>query len=973
MPQLFKFANTLLAILLTTNAFTHFKEKMTLQFPNPITQLSTQSYRLATTLESGEVKFWRMSYGDIGSEQLRASYNKSGAVLVSTDEDGLLSFWSTEKKERKLYEIEAHQARISDLSFDANLRQLATASEDRTIKIWDYRNRKLLKTIYTTAPVTSITYSPNGHYLLCSDKNKKLLLYDVRGVKQEVLYENQYQETLLDVQFDFTAQKIAVLLPSKLLLLDANKNLLLQELSDTNAIKAVHFHPTHDYLFTGHADGSVKLWSLLSYKVEESLPVHQGAVKALSSIYDSQTERFFVVSGGGDQKVVVNEVMGLAPNYQKIIDQYVNSAIQKWAAKKELETDDEFAIRVTEQNYQRKLAAIRQESVNRYAMTINKLGDYSVREQIEKEYNLSVKFAQKEFFFQVPNEDDLLLLLKNQQRLDFSNHKYELHKDNSFSLKGLAIKAPKTKTYNSLERDSSNKLSSLKPLLIPSLEVSIKTAQKQDKLKKSLKKITQQLKKENKISNNIATEVKTQAVVEVNEKGEKETNLHIEYAYEVIKASINEQTSDFPPGQYRLASSKAALNILHVFKETVDNELSEFLYKGCRVTIKITGSTDASPIARKIPYDGKYGNFDDEIYFANGAMESMTVNPITGVTTNNQLAFLRTQGVRDFMQNYIESLANTQTKYQHYTHVSDKKGSEFRRIGIEMIVHDTFKSKKEIAEKVAEQEQQNLVEVDTDIPLNKEKKLRFALVIGNEDYSSFQTGLDEEVNVDYAVNDAAVFAKYAAKTLGVPRKNITLLKNATLGQMKQAVTKLSKIVKATKSQAEIFFYYSGHGLPDSQTGEAYLMPVDITGTNITSALKLHDLYQTLNEHKPKRATLFLDACFSGGARNKPLLSLKGAKVKPKKQALTGNMVVFSSSSGSETSTVYKEKQHGTFTYFLLKKLQESKANISYTDLNSYLQEKVNLESILVNDKEQNPQLNSSLELAEEFKSWQLYE
>ena len=81
--------------------------------------------------------------------------------------------------------------------------------------------------------------------------------------------------------------------------------------------------------------------------------------------------------------------------------------------------------------------------------------------------------------------------------------------------------------------------------------------------------------------------------------------------------------------------------------------------------------------------------------------------------------------------------------------------------------------------------------------------------------------------------------------------------------------------------------------------------------------------------------MFLDACFSGGARNESLVAMKGLKIRPKEEDVSGNTVVFASSSGNESS-VYREKRHGYFTYFLLKKLQESKGDVDYKTLNTYL-------------------------------------
>ena len=262
-------------------------------------------------------------------------------------------------------------------------------------------------------------------------------------------------------------------------------------------------------------------------------------------------------------------------------------------------------------------------------------------------------------------------------------------------------------------------------------------------------------------------------------------------------------------------------------------------------------------------------------------------------------------------------------------------------------------------------------EVDVDIPVNTIAKTNtYALIIGNEDYSSFQTGLNTEINVDFAMNDAKLFKEYCIKTLGIPEKQVKLLINATSGQMNQGIAWINNLSKIENGNAELIFYYSGHGLPDEQTKESYLMPVDISGSNVTQAVKLTDVYNKLNEFPSKKVSVFLDACFSGGARNQGLIAMKGVKIKPKENMVSGNMVVLSSSTGEESSGVYREKQHGYMTYYLLKKLQETKGNISYKELADYVIENVKKETAL-NGKNQTPQLNYSSNVDGIWTNWKI--
>lgn len=262
-------------------------------------------------------------------------------------------------------------------------------------------------------------------------------------------------------------------------------------------------------------------------------------------------------------------------------------------------------------------------------------------------------------------------------------------------------------------------------------------------------------------------------------------------------------------------------------------------------------------------------------------------------------------------------------------------------------------------------------EVDMDIPVNNVIKANtYALIIGNEDYTTFQSDLSSEVNVDFAANDAKVFKEYCVKTLGIPEKQIKLLINATSAQMNQSIAWLTNLVNVDEGKAEVVFYYSGHGLPDEKTKEGYLIPVDVSGNNVTNGVKVNDLYAKLNEFPSKKVTVFLDACFSGGARNQALVAMKGVKVRPKENVVNGPMVVFTSSSGDESSGVYREKQHGYMTYYLLKALQDSKGNISYKDLANALISNVKKETAL-SGKLQSPQVNPSPAVEAAWESWKI--
>jgi len=259
--------------------------------------------------------------------------------------------------------------------------------------------------------------------------------------------------------------------------------------------------------------------------------------------------------------------------------------------------------------------------------------------------------------------------------------------------------------------------------------------------------------------------------------------------------------------------------------------------------------------------------------------------------------------------------------------------------------------------------------VDKNIPL-AEKKVpdRLALVIGNENYAR-SGSLNAQINVDYARNDASVFREYALKTLGVQEENMFFLTDASAGEMRNKIDLVSALLKRMGSESELIFYYAGHGLPDESTHIPYLIPVDVDATNLAYAIKLSDIYRNFSETGAKRITIFLDACFSGGGRNQGLLTARGVRIKPEDAPVSGNMVVFAASSGDQSSLPYQKEKHGIFTYFLLKKIQETGGNVTYGELSSYLKDKVGIASLQENSKTQDPEVMVSLAVEDMWKGW----
>ena len=213
------------------------------------------------------------------------------------------------------------------------------------------------------------------------------------------------------------------------------------------------------------------------------------------------------------------------------------------------------------------------------------------------------------------------------------------------------------------------------------------------------------------------------------------------------------------------------------------------------------------------------------------------------------------------------------------------------------------------------------VDVDVDIPVSPIKNPdAVAVVIG---ISSYQNR--DVFAVDYARRDATVMRQYLTNTMGFDRRRIIEVydADATLGAFKRIFEEqLPNYVRDGRS--DVFVFYSGHGVPDPETREAYFVPYDCNPTYAKSTgYRVNELYERLSKLKARNITVVIDACFSGSSERGMLLkTISPVFITVENPILTmENAVVFTSSTGQQVATWYHEMKHGLFSYYFLKGLR----------------------------------------------------
>ena len=122
----------------------------------------------------------------------------------------------------------------------------------------------------------------------------------------------------------------------------------------------------------------------------------------------------------------------------------------------------------------------------------------------------------------------------------------------------------------------------------------------------------------------------------------------------------------------------------------------------------------------------------------------------------------------------------------------------------------------------------------------------------------------------------------------------------------------------------------------------------------------------------KSIVIFLDACFSGAKRDGGMMaSARGIAIKTKAEEPKGKMVVFTAAQSDETAYPYKSQQHGMFTYYLLRKLQETKGDVTLGELADYITREVKRQSFDENNRSQTPSIKASESIEESWRNMKL--
>ena len=196
------------------------------------------------------------------------AFSTDGQRLASAYGDGTVKVWDAATGE-ETRTLKGHSGRVIDVAFSRDGQRLASAGlEDGTVRVWEATTGHEIRTLETIA--TAVDFSPDGQRLASAGLDGTVRVWDC-ATGQEALA------------------------------LKGTSSVFKGNFSVANAVPSVAFSPDGQRLASASADGTVKLWDVVTGQETLTLKGHSSFVMRLAFSRDGQR----LVSAGADGTVNV--------------------------------------------------------------------------------------------------------------------------------------------------------------------------------------------------------------------------------------------------------------------------------------------------------------------------------------------------------------------------------------------------------------------------------------------------------------------------------------------------------------------------------------------------------------------------------------------------------------------------------------------------------------------------------------------
>jgi len=530
----------------------------------------------------------------------------------------------------------------------------------------------------------AMTVSGNG-YFLAAIKGDKCVVYNLENGK--VRKELSPGARITDVAFSPDNSDMAVLTDDGVLTLYGTRTFDMRKMVDNlGEGLAMAYNLDGKYMAVAESPSKIEVVNLLDDNDREQFEPAAGTGVS-DVIFISDADQHTIMAYPAVNTLEARRLMHLKPYYNKLISDETEAKMAEWLKMMPGETMEEYRARVNDESRAKQRRMFEYEIATRLAGNLIGSSAVSLGSYDRTNGVLAINFESMPTIY-LPVPENEVTAFRSGSDVILDDVLYGVNPDDSFEIVYAKVtnrNNGKTYIFDNLGRATMKYMNSDDAI---SLEALQQQQMEELRLQELRQKVMEEAKKRNIISDHTNITVDSRIVPEYDADGNRILNYLVSFTYDVSPGFSAEE--DFGPGKYHVEESGAATSMLKIVKEAFDGELSQYLGKCRKMRVSLTGTADSTPIVRGIPYDGSYGDFDNEPVYADGQLSAISVNSRNPVKENLQLAFLRAMGVKDYLEKNVGKYNSIDKDYRYEINVSRDKGSEFRRITAAFTFVDAF-------------------------------------------------------------------------------------------------------------------------------------------------------------------------------------------------------------------------------------------------------------------------------------------
>ncbi len=173
-------------------------------------RFSGDGRRIASSSKSGSVTEWNAETGakirtleSTGKFGCCVAYSPAGGEFIACGSvDGSLAIFAAGEEGKRLHKIDAHAKAIRGVAFSQNATEIATASDDGHVNLWDVRTGQLVHSFSGhRKAVLAISYSAAGKYFASAGGDGTVKVWDV--TQRQCAYTfNEHKDQVWGLAFD---------------------------------------------------------------------------------------------------------------------------------------------------------------------------------------------------------------------------------------------------------------------------------------------------------------------------------------------------------------------------------------------------------------------------------------------------------------------------------------------------------------------------------------------------------------------------------------------------------------------------------------------------------------------------------------------------------------------------------------------------------------------------------------------------